>query len=321
MEAVAEKIREIAKRLLSEGKVDCVVGYEKGTVPMRERPFFAYTPEEASRLTWSRFCCNNLANLLIRRPKGETGKVAVVAQGCVSRNLVGLIQENQLNREDLFVIGVNSPGMVDRNKVLARFPGRTITEVEEQGEDLLIKGPGLEEKVPIKEVKRDNCYTCIQRNPVIVDEWASEEGEKTSGGNIDNVAAPWEKLDSEERYQKFLGEIVDKCIRCYACRDACPLCYCHVCFVDESQPQWCGKTQDDADVASFHILRAFHCAGRCTDCGACESACPQGIKMRRLTSKIEKDIREMYGYSAGMELDATPPMSVYRPDDPQEFIK
>jgi ferredoxin len=53
--------------------------------------------------------------------------------------------------------------------------------------------------------------------------------------------------------------------------------------------------------------------GRCTDCGACESACPQGINMRRLTSKIEKDIRELYGWEPGMDLEAQPPMSVFRP--------
>jgi ferredoxin len=90
--------------------------------------------------------------------------------------------------------------------------------------------------------------------------------------------------------------------------------------VDESKPQWCGKTQDQADVGTFHLLRAFHCAGRCTDCGACESACPMGIKMRRLTMKLEKDIRQLYGYEPGLSLDQQPPMTVFKPNDPQDFI-
>jgi ferredoxin len=89
--------------------------------------------------------------------------------------------------------------------------------------------------------------------------------------------------------------------------------------VDENQPQWCGKTVEETDLHTFHILRAFHCAGRCTDCGACESACPVGIKMRRLTSKLEKDIRELYNYSPGLDMESTPPLSVYRPDDPEPF--
>ena len=317
---VAQNIREIAKRLLSEGVVDCVIGFEKGTVPMRDRPFFAYTPEDAEKLTWSLFCCNNLANFLIRRPKGEKGKVAVVAQGCVSRSIVGLIKENQVKREEVYIIGAASPGMVDKKAVEAKFPGKTITEVTEDGDDLVVKGMGFEERVPAMQVKRQNCYTCVQRNPVIFDEMASEEEDASMGGNIDKVAAPWEKLEPAERWQKF-EETIQDCIRCYACRDACPLCYCHVCFVDESKPQWCGKTQDEADVATFHLLRAFHCAGRCTDCGACESACPMGIKMRTFTSKIEKDIRELYDYRPGMDLESKPPMQVYLPNDPQEFIK
>jgi len=318
---VAAKIVETAKGLLAEGKVDCVIGFEAGTVPMRERPFFAYTPEEAERLTWTSFCCNNLANFLVRRPAGEAGKVAIVAQGCVSRNIVGLIKENQLKRDEVFVIGVPSPGMLERRKVQQIVgPNRNITEVVEEGEELVVKGKDFEERIPRKKVFRDNCYTCVQRNPVIVDELIGEESEPTHGGQIDKVAAPWEKLEPDARWDAFEANY-DACIRCYACRDACPLCYCHVCFVDESQPQWCGKSQDEADVLTYHLLRAFHCAGRCTDCGACESACPVGIKVRRLTSKIEKDIREKYGYEPGMDLESTPPMSVYQPDDPEEFIK
>ena len=315
-QAIAQKIREVAKKLLSEGKVDVVIGYAPGSVPMRDYPYFAYTPEEAENLTWSGFCNSNLANFTIRRP----GKMAVVAQGCVTRNLVGLIKENQLKRENLFVIGVASPGMLDRNKVQAAFPGKLITSVQEDGADLVVTGRGFAERLPRKRFMKDNCYTCVQRNPVICDELIGEESAPTHGGDIDKVAAPWEKLTSAERWAEFQETFKD-CIRCYACRDACPLCYCNVCFVDESQPQWCGKTQDDADVATFHILRAFHCAGRCTDCGACEAACPQGIKMRRLTSKIEKDIRELYGYRPGMSLEQEPPMAVYRPNDPQDFIK
>lgn len=315
LKETAEKIRQTAKRLLEEKKVDMVVGYAKGTVPMRDRPYFAHTPEECENLTWSSFCCNNLASLIIRRE----GKIGIVAQGCVSRNLAGLIQENQFKREDLYIIGVVSPGMVDRRKVQAMFPGKVITEVVEDGEDLIVKGGDFEKRVPKKQVKRDNCYTCMHRNPVICDEMIGEKEEDSFGGDLDKVAAPWEKLGANERYKEF-QETIQDCIRCYACRDACPLCYCHVCFVDESKPQWCGKTQDEADVETFHILRAFHCAGRCTDCGACESACPQGIKMRRLTSKIEKDVRQMYGYEPGMDPEATPPMSVYRPNDPQDFI-
>ena len=82
-------------------------------------------------------------------------------------------------------------------------------------------------------------------------------------------------------------------------------------------PQWCGKTQDEADVATFHLLRAFHCAGRCTDCGACESACPQGIKVRVLHQpRSRRTSATSTGTGRAWTEKATPPLSVYRPNDP-----
>ncbi len=316
MQELIKQIRDSARQLLEEGKVHCVIGYRQGSIPMRAQPYFAYTPEEADNLTWSCFCTHNLAKYLIGRKEPS----AIVAQGCVTRNIAGLIQENQVKRENIFILGLNSPGMIDHRRVQARLPGKIIHEVLEVSDHLVISGPGFEEKFLKRDVKRDNCYTCTNRNPVIYDQLIGEKGEETGGGNIDKVAAPWEGLGSDERWKRF-QETFKESIRCYACRDACPLCYCRECFVDESRPQWCGKTVDESDVYAFHILRAFHCAGRCTDCGACESACPVGIKMRRLTSKIEKDIREMYGFTPGLDTEAIPPLSVYRPDDSEEFMR
>jgi len=316
MEAIATQIRSVARRLLKDRIVDVVIGYANGTILMREYPYFAYTVEEAKNLTWTSFCCNNLALYTTR----HSGRMAIVAQGCVTRNLIGLIQENQVKREDLYILGVNSQGMLDRRRIQALVPGKMITKIEEQDDFIIIKGMDFTQlTVKRSQVMRQNCYTCLHRNPVIYDELLGIIGSETYSGNLDVVAGLWEKLASEQRWQKFT-ETVKNCIRCYACRDVCPLCYCKVCFVDDSRPQWCGKTNDEDEVKTFHLMRAFHCAGRCTDCGACESACPMGINMRCFTMKLEKDIRQLYGYESGMTLDQQPPMTVYRPNDPQDFI-
>lgn len=311
MNEITQEMRAAAKRLLEEGRVDCVIGYTKGTVPMREQPYFAYTPQEAENLVWTGFCVNNLANFLI----GRSGRNAVIAQGCVSRNIAGLIKENQVNRDDVYIIGLHSPGMLDSGKIEAEFPDRVITQVEEDGEEIVVRGRDFEERLERKKYKRNNCYTCTHRNAVLYDEFLGEQGPQTGGGDIDKVAAPWEKLDPEQRWAQFEAEFKD-CIRCYACRNVCPLCYCDVCFVDENNPQWCGKGQEEPDIFTFHIIRAFHCAGRCTDCGACESACPVGIKMRYLTSKLEKDIRQLYDYQPGLDLETPTPLAVYSSNDP-----
>jgi formate dehydrogenase subunit beta len=129
-----------------------------------------------------------------------------------------------------------------------------------------------------------------------------------------------EAMGSEEKWQ-FFEDLLSPCIRCYACRNACPLCYCPTCFVDESKPQWVGKGQDPIDVRTFHFLRAYHCAGRCTDCGACERACPVGINMRLFTRKLEKDCQEQFGWEAGLSLDQRPALDAYQANDPETFIK
>jgi ferredoxin len=66
----------------------------------------------------------------------------------------------------------------------------------------------------------------------------------------------------------------------------------------------------------FHIIRAFHVAGRCTDCGECSRACPQNIPLHLLNRKFIKDINECYGtYQAGEEVGQRNPLVNYTTDD------
>ena len=314
MENLIAKIQEVAKNLLAEGKVDVVLGYRKGTLPLKTAPYFARTAEEVENLYWDSNCRINLANYLPRRQE----KIAVIAKGCDSRNIVNHFLENQISREQVYIIGVPCTGMVDPDLVAAKQPGIILSSEEKDGK-IIVKGQDFETAIDKTEVLRGNCAVCVHRNPSLYDELV---GEPVQEQEVDRYVDIKELLakSPDERYEYYTN-LISKCIRCYACRDACPLCYCHVCFVDETMPQWVGKSQDPADVMTYHQLRAFHCAGRCTDCGACESACPMGIKVRQFTRLLEMDVKERWNYEAGLSLDAKPPLVVYRPDDPQEFIK
>jgi len=315
MNGYIDKIKEISARLLKDCKVDMVIGFRKGTLPMMNEPYFAKTREDVENLVWDSNCGINLANYLTNR----TEKIGIIAKGCDSRNIVTHIIENKIKREQLVIIGVPCKGMIDKRRINAMFDGE-ITAVTEDENNITVAGNGFEEVLNKADVLQQNCALCIHRNPVVYDELAAELVAEQQ--NIDRYAdvREIEEMSAEDK-SGYFDDLFSACIRCYACRNACPLCYCPTCFVDESRPQWVGKSQDDTDIKTFHFLRAYHCAGRCTDCGACERACPVGINMRKLTKKLEKDCFELFNWEAGLSPDVRPPLDTYKPNDPDEFIK
>lgn len=311
-----EKIREIAKKLLEEKAVDLVIGFKKGTLPLMTEPIMIKEPEETDQLYWSSFCTMNVANYL---PKRE-GKIGIVAKGCDSRNIAVHIVENQIQREQLYIIGVPCTGMVDRRKLYSLVDGKEVREAIESDEELTIRGNGFENTVKKGDYLQDNCITCMHRNPVIYDVMVEEAVEERKDPDPYDDVKEIEALESDEKWE-FFSNLIEGCTRCYACRNACPLCYCPTCFVDESDPQWVGKSIDPTDTMTFHILRAYHCAGRCTDCGACQQSCPVDINMRFFTRKLNKDALDLYGCEAGLSAEERPPLDTYRPDDYDKFIR
>jgi ferredoxin len=183
-----------------------------------------------------------------------------------------------------------------------------------------VKGNDFEKTFNKKEFLQTNCAVCMHRNPVIYNELTAEPVKEQEGIEAYGDVKKIEEMDAEKKWG-FFTRMIERCIRCYACRNACPLCYCPTCFVDESRPQWVGKSIDPIDTMTFHILRAYHCSGRCTDCGACERACPVGITMRQFTKKLNKDALELFSWEAGLDPDQRPPLDLYRPDDYNDFIK
>ena len=310
------KIRETARKLFKEDKVDVFIGYKKGSVPMMNQPVLISNADQVDLLCWDSNCGLNLCNYLTKR----TDRIGIVANGCNSRNIVTHITENQISRDQLYIVGIPCKGMIDHRAVQKAVKQKEILEIKEQGETFTVKGKDFEETFSIKDYLQLNCSVCTHRNPVISDEMIAPPVEEQSGVDAYKDVKKIEEMDPEKKWE-FFTQAIDKCIRCYACRNACPLCYCPTCFVDESKPQWVGKSNDSIDTMTFHILRAYHCAGRCTDCGACERVCPVGIPVRQFTKKLNKDAQELFSWEAGLTLDQRPPLDVYQPDDYNDFIR
>ena len=316
MLAYTEKIQETARKLLKDKTVDVFIGYKKGTVPMMNEPVLIRDPDKADMLYWDSFCGLNLCNYLTKRED----RIGIVATGCNSRNMVTHIIENQIKREQLYIVGIPCTGMIDHRAVARAVEHREIVEVKEDGEKFTVTGRDFKETLEKKDFLQLNCRICRHRNPVIHDEMIAEPVKEQAEVEAYKDVEKIEEMTSENKWG-FFSRMIEGCIRCYACRNACPLCYCPTCFVDESRPQWVGKSSDPTDTMTFHILRAYHCAGRCTDCGACERACPVGISMRQFTKKLNKDAEALFSWEAGLSPDQRPPLDVYRPDDYDEFIR
>lgn len=317
---ILSELKTKVSKLFEEGIISAFLGFSSASLPMSIRPFLVKNKEDIKKLAWNSFCTINLANYLpeiIRENKEK--KIGVIATGCWSRNIVVQIQEGQIKRDDVYILGISSRGMINSKNISDRFPGKEILRVKEEDHKVTIEGRGFSLQINRWDVTRDNCKSCAHPDPVIYDDII---GNLSGNRNINNKYSQVDEIEEmsmDKRWEWFLKEI-DKCIRCYACRNSCPLCYCPVCFVDDSKPQWLGKSIKQTETSIFHILRAYHCAGRCTDCGTCESVCPMGIKMRLFTKKLEKDVFNFFGVEAGLDINEPLPLTTYKKDDPEDFI-
>jgi len=308
------EIREKIVQWLAAGEIELFIGYETGAVPLKATPAFVRRPEEVDRLIWDATCENNLAAFL---PKYRGKKVGIMVKGCDSRAIIGLIQEGQFLRENLRIVGVSCAGVIDPRRVAQK-----LAIPVEDVEDVTLSDGHVQvgdRPVAMDDAIYDLCRACIYHNPVVYDLHMGPEIAENPAVDPYALAHEMMALSAEERWNRFEQE-VQRCNLCYACRNACPLCYCNQCFVDRTMPRWFNQTSRPEDVQFYQIMRTFHLAGRCVGCGACTRACPQGVNLRLLLDKLRLDVQELYGYEAGADPALYPPLTTYREDDDNTFV-
>jgi formate dehydrogenase (coenzyme F420) beta subunit len=276
-----ERLRDVARKWLADGDVDVFVGFRKredgSAVPVRVRD-----AAEVDRLVFDDDCVHNLMSYI---DLAGDEMVGVLLKGCDGRALVQLVAEGELDRDRVKVLGVVCPGLTTSTA-----------------------GGGGDRELHVK------CRTCRVNTPPVYDELIEGEAEQWNReadlAEIEEIEA----LTHGERAEEFKHEF-DRCIRCYACRDICPLCYCEECVTEKTRPQWVEVSIKPSSNLYWHLIRAYHLAGRCVECGECDRACPVDIPLRRLNRKMAADVERLFGYRSGMDPDATPALQEFKEDE------
>ena len=326
---IENSMRKTARTLLKEKKVDVIIGYTNGTVPLSSAPIMITKEEDVEKLIWNNLCYVNLANYLVPRipqlidPEEGDLKVGIVSKGCVGRALIHLSVEKQINLENIKMIGIPCNGIINRKRIEKEIGEKEILEVFTSGNDIVVKGKDFEQNFSFEEYINELCKVCKVKSPPVFAELAETcTGECQEISSIDNNFEDLMEFESKTTEVKwdYIKDTLETCTRCYACREACPMCYCNLCFVDQNKPIWFEKTTDISDIIAFHLVRAMHLAGRCVACGACSSVCPMGIDLNFITRKLEKIVKERFNFTSGIDPKRMPPMMDFSLDDAEEFM-
>jgi formate dehydrogenase (coenzyme F420) beta subunit len=244
-------------------------------------PAFITKPEDAARLVWNETCFANLTTYLKRKEVRALGKPAIVLKGCDERALVVLEKESQVERAEIHTIGMACPGM-----------------------------------------GQPKCAACDTRQTRFADETVAAD----NGPAPEPTAGRYAALDAllqkspEERLAFWTAEF-DRCLKCYACRQVCPMCYCERCLADKNRPQAIDTSPHRKGNFAWHLSRAMHLAGRCVGCDECTRACPAGIDLRLLNLALAHAVETKFAYRAGMDPAAEQMVGAYSVNDKEEFIR
>ena len=312
-----------ADELLKNGTVTKVLGLKKGEFSYDQTPT-VFTDIESMKkdFVFDDFSGANFSKYLVKETKKGEGKTLVFLKPCDTYSFNQLLTEHRFDREKVYVVGIACDGMVDIKKIKGAL-GDGVVSVDCSTDTLKVETlyDGVKE-IAKADVLAERCRNCKSKKHVAYDELIGEDGDVIDSGRFDEVAK-LEAMTPDERFAFWQNEL-SRCIRCNACRDVCPACTCEKCVFDNPNSGVQNKAAANSfEEQMFHIIRAFHVAGRCTDCGECSRVCPQQIPLHLLNRKFIKDINGFYGeYQAGEVEGSRAPLVNYTKEDlePSEAV-
>lgn len=308
-----------AKELLQNGTVNRVIGWKTGEFAYDITPAVFTSAEELDAgFVYNDFCGANFSKYLVKESRKE-GKILVFLKPCDTYSFNQLIKEHRILRDNIYAVGVPCDGKTDGETL--KLKGITgITGIKTEGDSYVVETIYGEKKIAKAEAMSERCASCKSKKHVAYDELLGEDGEVCDSNRFDLVEK-LENMSSDERFAFWRGEL-SRCIRCNACRNVCPACTCEKCVFDNDNSGIAQKAAADSfEENMFHIIRAFHVAGRCTDCGECSRVCPQNIPLHLLNRKFIKDINEFYGeFQAGEDTETRAPLNIFNTEDVEPSV-
>lgn len=314
MTELEKALIEKAKDLLEKGEVKRVVGWTKGEFVYDPSPATFESAEELENFVYDDFCGANLSKYLVKIAKKE-GKTAVFMKPCDTYSFNQLLKEHRVERDKVYVIGVECREKLDPYAIQKAGIDGVLSERFE-GNEVVFVCRDDEKRMKKDEAILLRCATCKSKKFAVSDETIvlteMEEAKEDRFVEVKKLEA----MTAEERFAFWQKEL-SRCIRCNACRNVCPACTCLKCVFDNPKSGVAAKANDvPFEEQLFHVIRAFHVAGRCTDCGECSRVCPERIPLHLLNRKFIKDIDENYGeYQAGEESEGKTPLTSYTTND------
>lgn len=302
-----ETIKETAKKHLKE--VELLLGWTGGPDPLHVTPLVVCTEKDVERLIWNPLCSINLAGYLYELKGRRTG---IFAKGCDSRSIVQLVNEGLIKREEVFVFGLPCRGCVDVKKLLRELEGDQVRSISFEGDEVAVQTTNETRAFPFRSVIFDKCIGCPYPTPILYDCLIGTPiPPQGTQERLMEKAKELESLSPQARFEFWKAEL-ERCIRCYACRNACPLCVCRdFCSAESREPLWISHAHGIKEKWLWKVFHVLHVAGRCTGCGECERACPADIPLLTIRYIANSILKDLFGYEAGTRLGEKPPLLTY----------